>query len=77
MLGTHVILKWHLCFLDIKDAFLLVDQLCLVLVEQPEWWKAEEKTENYGQRRLWTLAKCLPAQRDAAARWFNFLSDHL
>ena len=34
VLGTHVILKWHLCFLDIKDAFLLVDQTRLVLVEQ-------------------------------------------
>ena len=77
VLGAHVILKWRLCFLDIKDAFLLVDQLRLVLVEQPTWWKADEGTASDGQRRFWTLAKCLPGQRDAAARWFDFLSDHL
>lgn len=78
MLGTHVILKLRLCFLDIKDVFLLVDQLRLVLVEQPDWWKAEGKADNFhGQCRFWTLAKCLPGPRDAAARWFNFLSDHL
>lgn len=65
VLGTHVILKWHLCFLDIKDAFLLVDQMRLVLVEQPEWWKPEEKAIGFsGQRRYWTLAKCLPLQPD-------------
>ena len=47
------------------------------MVEQLTWWKAEEGTASDGQRRFWTLAKCLPGQRDAAARWFDFLSDHL
>lgn len=61
VLGTHVTLKWH-------DAFLLVGQLRLVLVEQPEWWKAEEMAPDFpGQRRYWTLAKRLPGQRDSGS----------
>ena len=30
-----------------------------------------------GRKRYWTLARCLPGQRDAAARWYEFLADHL
>lgn len=29
-------------FADIQDAFLLVNQTKLVLVEQPSWWRPEE-----------------------------------
>ena len=57
--------------MDIKDAFLLVPQQERVLVEQPTWYAGE------GETKYWTLAKCLPGQRNAASRFFNFLCDHL
>ena len=38
VLMLHVCFKWFLCFVDIKDAFLLVEQQECVLVKQPEWW---------------------------------------
>ena len=62
-------------FVDIKDAFLLVEQKKLVLVEQPSWWKPDDL--QTGKKRYWTLARCLPGQRDAAARWYEFLTEHL
>ena len=35
-IGAKLVLM--LCFVDIKDAFLLVGQQECVLVKQPEWW---------------------------------------
>ena len=78
LLSTHVLLGWKVMFADIKDAFLLVSQTKLVLVEQPPWWKPEEmKDLRPGEKRYWKLSKCLPGQRDAAAKWFEFLTTHL
>ena len=78
LLSTHVLMGWKIMFADIKDAFLLVSQTRLVLVEQPPWWRPEELlTLAPGERRFWKLSKCLPGQRDAAAKWFEFLTDHL
>ena len=77
LMASHTLLQWKLTFIDVKDAFLLVDQVKLVLVEKPPWWKPEELEEMArGQKRFWTLLKCLPGQRDAAARWYGHLSDH-
>ena len=74
LLATHAILQWRLSFIDVKDAFLLVPQTKLVLVEQPAWWKPEElEGELSGAKRYWRLAGCLPGQRDAASRWFDYL----
>ena len=42
LLSTHVLMGWKIMFADIKDAFLLVSQTRLVLVEQPPWWRPEE-----------------------------------
>ena len=53
---------------------LLVDQRERILVEKPSWWRSEEAAE---QSRYWSLRKCLPRQRNAAARFFDFLCDHL
>lgn len=78
LMASHTLLAWKLTFIDVKDAFLLVDQVKLVLVEKPQWWKPEELEALVpGQKRFWTLLKCLPGQRDAAARWYGHLSDHL
>ena len=61
-----------------KDAFLLVDQVKLVLVEKPQWWRPEELERLHpGERRYWTLLKCLPGQRDGGARWYDHLSFRL
>ena len=74
LLATHAILQWKLNFIDVKDAFLLVPQTKLVLVEQPAWWKPEElEGAANGAKRYWRLARCLPGQRDAASRWFDYL----
>ena len=78
LLATHALLSWKLTFIDVKDAFLLVDQVKLVLVEKPQWWQPEELEQLHpGERRFWTLLKCLPGQRDAAARWYDHLTSHL
>ena len=42
LMASHTLLNWKLTFIDVKDAFLLVDQVKLVLVEKPLWWKPEE-----------------------------------
>ena len=47
---------------DHKDAFLLVPQQERVLVEQASGYAGE------GETKYWTLAKCLPGQRNAASR---------
>ena len=78
LLATHVIMKWSLSFIDVKDAFLLVPQTKLVLVEQPARWKPEKLGElQNGAKRYWRLARCLPGQRDAASRWFDHLKEVL
>ena len=67
ILLLHVYLGWCLSFVDIKDAFLLVDQQKCVLVEE-----VQDGTDG-----VWILGKCLPGQRNAAARFFTFVSKHL
>eukprot|EP00435_Cladocopium_sp_Y103_P026822 s1787_g6.t1 len=68
---AHCCYNWLLAFLDIKDAFLLVPQREKILVAKPDWW-ADETGSRY-----WVLSKCLPGQRNAASRFFDFLHDHL
>jgi hypothetical protein len=54
--------------------FLLVDQRERILVEKPTSWRMEESAE---QSNFWSLRKCLPGQRNAASRFFDFLGEHL
>lgn len=63
--------RWLLAFFDIKDAFLLVPQREKILVEKPSWWPDGTGT------RYCSRSKCLPGQRNAAARFFDFLCEHL
>ncbi|CAL1127448.1 unnamed protein product [Cladocopium goreaui] len=71
----HVCFGWCLSFLDIKDAFLLVPQRECVLVSVPTWWKPEEQVP--GVDCFWVLDRVLPGQRNGAARFFDFLAQHL
>ena len=69
----HVIYQWSLCFVDVKDAFLLVPQKTCVLVTRPPWWHPEDDS----QPSHWTLHRSLPGQRNAASRWYEFLAQNL
>ena len=76
-IGARLVLLMRCCFrrclsfIDIKDAFLLVPQRERILVEKPSWWSDD------GHSKYWSWNRCLPGQRNAAARFFDFLCDHL
>ena len=46
MLQLHLTFRWVICFLDVKDAFLLVEQRELILVEMPSWWSRWRRAAN-------------------------------
>ena len=64
-LAWAVVCHLFLCALDVKDAFLTVDQQEAVLIETPSW--VHSIIESCP--RYWRLLKCLPGQRNAAMRW--------
>ena len=76
-IGARLVLLMRCCFrrclsfIDIKDAFLLVPQRERILVEKPSWWSDD------GHSKYWSWNRCLPGQRNAAARFFDFHCDHL
>ena len=78
MLCLHLCFRWLLAFIDVRNAFLLVPQREVVLVQVPTWYSGET---NWGVtadgRKVWSLRRCLPGQRNAAARWYEYLSDIL
>lgn len=45
-----------------------------MLVAKPSWW---DPTSTFGKEKYWVLQRCLPGQRNAAARFFDFLMEHL
>ena len=79
-IGSSLVIMLHICFklfasfLDVKDAFLLVPQQELVLVKKPTWWISSDGTDD---GEFWALDRCLPGQRNADSRFFDFLNDHL
>ena len=56
--------------MDVKDAFLLVDQKEEMYVLIPTWIReiAQDGATH------WLLKKCLPGQRNAALRWYEHFS---
>jgi len=54
--------------LDVKDAFLQVPQQEYVVVETPRW----VKEVNPDSPRFSRLLKCLPGQRNASMRWYEY-----
>ena len=79
ILALHLCFKWLLAFVDVRNAFLLVPQRERVLIQVPAWYRRDEK--NWGVinngMRVWALRRCLPGQRNAGARWFEYLSEIL
>ena len=61
--------------MDIKDVLLLVPRRECVFVTVPQWWKPEDHVP--GVDGFWILQRCLPGQLNAAAHFFDFLTEHM
>ena len=66
----HCVLRLLLWTLDCADAFLQVPQQEPCIVEILVWVK---KLLGYTQEMIWHLTRCLPGQRNAGLRWFEYL----
>ena len=71
LLALAATLDLFISVFDVSDAFLQVEQKELVLILVPEWIKELLKRPNL---RFWRLKRCLPGQRNAALRWFEYFS---
>ena len=58
--------------IDVKDAFLCVEQQEEMFVVIPQWIRDLSPEDR---STVWRLKRCLPGQRNAALRWFNFFSN--
>ena len=56
---------------DVKDAFLLVPQQETMFVIIPDWIRALDPGST---ANVWRLKRCLPGQRNAALRWYEFFA---
>jgi len=65
---------WFFNFLEITNAFLLVPPQERVLVREPSWWTSYDNELDSG---YWSLDWCLPGQKSAASRFFDFMVGHL
>ena len=74
MVVLHCVLRLLLWTLDCADAFLQVPQQEPCVVEIPVWIR---KLLGYTQEMIWHLKRCLPGQRNAGLRWFDYLKDIL
>ena len=74
MVVLHCVLRLLLWTLDCADAFLQVPQQEPCIVEIPVWIR---KLLGYTQEMIWHLKRCLPGQRNAGLRWFEYLKDIL
>ena len=73
MVVLHCVLRLLLWTLDRADAFLQVPQQEPCIVEIPVWIRGL----GYTQEMIWRLKRCLPGQRNAGLRWFEYLKDIL
>ena len=64
LLALSVIHSLRLTVLDVKDAFLLVPQQETMFVKMPSWIVS-----------MSLLKRCLPGQRKAALRWYDFFAN--
>ena len=74
MVVLHCVLRLLLWTLDCADAFLQVPQQEPCVVEIPVWIR---RLLGYTQDMIWHLKRCLPGQRNAGLRWFEYLKDIL
>ena len=68
LISLCVTMRLWTVVLDVKDAFLQVPQQEYVVVQTPQW----VKEMNPNSPRFWRLLKCLPGQRNAALRWYEY-----
>lgn len=61
----------HITSMDVKDAFLVVDQREEMFVVIPRW--IQEMAQDGATH--WLLRKCLPGQRNAALRWHEHFTE--
>ena len=65
LLVLGMLYELHITAMDVKDAFLVVDQKEEMFVVIPRW--IQELAQDGATH--WLLRKCLPGQRNAALRW--------
>ena len=63
----HLLFGWKIMVLDVRDAFLTVEQQELCYVEIRPWIR---QALGIQEGVVWQLHRCLPGQRNAALRWF-------
>ena len=68
MMVMHMMRRWKAAVIDVKDAFLCVDQQELVYVWVRPWMR---KVLGLGDDAVWLVRKCLPGQRNAGLRWYE------
>ena len=71
LLALSVIHSLCLTVLDVKDAFLLVPQQETMFVKIPSWIVSMSEDGS----NAWLLKRCLPGQRNAALRWYDFFAN--
>ena len=72
LLVLSMVFNLMLTGIDVKDAFLCVEQQEEMFVVIPQWIRdlsPEDKST------VWRLKRCLPGQRNAALRWFEYFSN--
>lgn len=69
VLAFHLLFHWKLYALDIRDAFLTVDQ--------QEQMYVKPKSSMAASGIFWRLRKVLPGQQNGALRWFDSFSSFL
>ena len=74
MVVLRCVVRLLLWTLACADAFLQVPQQEPCVVEIPAWIK---KLLGHTQEMIWHLKRCLPGQRNAGLRWFEYLRDIL
>ena len=67
LLAMALIHNLSVTSLDVKDAFLVVEQREVMFVEVPVWIRGLIHKDN--NHTHWRLLHCLPGQRNAAMRW--------
>ena len=71
LLVLSMVFSLMLTGIDVKDAFLCVEQQEEMFVVIPQWIRDLSPEDRF---TVWRLKRCLPGQRNAALRWFEYFS---
>ena len=72
LLVLSMVFNLMLTGIDVKDAFLCVEQQEEMFVVIPQWIRDLSPEDRF---TVWRLKRCLPGQRNAALRWFEYFSN--